>query len=423
MKISGVIILFLGIFFSCDILSQLNENGISYFRNDSVLVKPVEFCDSLIDAFPVNNSSENEVILKGQLISIFHEYIEDAIIEISVEDKKYVTRSADHGLFGIALPEKVKGEKLVTHIYHNDYRDLDTLVLINKEFSQDNLIISLLPKYNILVRGRVFAGSSPLEGINVTVKRNDIPVDTLITPGCFYDNDNYWNCLYNGMFISSVSTENITDSVHILLSGKGFKSLRHSFMFSEYTGNLLKLKMRYAPVIPDLSRHNLSLRLSFPFLTKDNWFIDLSYYYRIPFKNFNRLAAGGDISLIFAAHTSQYSTLPGADEASVDSIYLNAFAGPSVIFWITSPDRRYFSTYTGISAGLSLLNRGVSIQPFVGSRVFLDMNKSLFFEARYLSYEMKVKEYIFSEFGNAVDYDIQVRKSDILLNFGIQVNF
>ena len=54
----------------------------------------------------------------------------------------------------------------------------------------------------------------PLEGVDVEI-RHGMEKYTMQTKGCYYDKDNYWNCLYDGMFKMELTTTDPGDSIFI----------------------------------------------------------------------------------------------------------------------------------------------------------------------------------------------------------------
>ena len=135
------------------------------------------------------------------------------------------------------------------------------------------------------------------------------------------------------------------------------------------------------------------------------------------------MAPGIESSVIVTDYKTSLTTLPGKPEATVDSAYVTAFAGPSLLAWITRPDRRYFSTYAGATLNIDLGNSRTGLEPFLGTRFFLDLNKSLNIEARYYSYHFDVSEFTFNEFGNALRSTSEKVNKHFVVNIGLQINF
>ena len=62
-------------------------------------------------------------------------------------------------------------------------------------------------------------------------------------------------------------------------------------------------------------------------------------------------------------------------------------------------------------------------QPFAGVRFFLDMNKSISIDIRYLTYHFDAKRYSFNYLGNADSYDINKSDERLIINLGLQICF
>jgi hypothetical protein len=389
---------------------------------DTLMPVSKGFEDSLIRKISVSPKLQNGIILRGQVISIFHENIDSILIKVKTGDGEFMTYGNAKGIFGIEIPRPRKRQEIHFHFSQKDYRSLDTTFIYSAALEQHLIHVSLTPKYKILVRGRIFAMHTPLEGVDVTVKHQDSNITTK-SLGCYFDDENYWNCLYDGMFKVEITTLNPRDSVWLTFSKPGFRVKHVGFVFADYKGDIMKFRLKYADSIPNFGRNNINLKMGFPNITGKDWFIGLSYYRQIKLGNFDRLAPGIESSIIVTDYKTTLTTLPGKPEATVDSAYVTAFVGPSLLVWITRPDRRYFSTYAGSTWNFDLNMGKIVVEPFLGTRFFLDMNKSLNIEARYYSYHLNVKEYTFNEFGNAFRSDIEKVNAHFIINIGLQVNF
>jgi len=266
----------------------------------------------------------------------------------------------------------------------------------------------------------------PLEGVKVDI-RNENKIYQMVTRGCFYDKEDYWNCLYDGMFKKDLTFENPSDSIVISFNKEGMKPLTIGMPVKEFTGDIMQVKMKYTSKLPKLSSSGLSLKLGFPFTTSENdWFIDLAYYRSLKIKNFNRLSIGLNANMLLTTVTSKVSsdsTFPGLAVSEGDSSYISWFIGPSLLFWIFPPDNRYFSTYIGLTGAYSLNKKNFSLQPFIGTRVFLDFNKAISIELRHVSYDLDVVQHTFNPYGNAYRNSQLTEFKEYIVDIGIQIVF
>jgi hypothetical protein len=363
---------------------------------------------------------QNEWIVGGYISSIFHESIDSAKIIIKVDNKKTDSVYSHNGLY--SLISGIKGSILDVHISHPDYHPFDTSLLIN---NSKIMIVScsLEPKYKISLRGRVFAGNMPMEGVNVKIKHEN-ETFMLKTRGCYYDKENYWNCLYAGMFKVDITTDNPDDSVQIYLTQEGMKPVYYGMVINEYRGEIMELKMRYEPSLPDVPLNCINLKLAFPFIsTQSDWFVSLSYYRLINGTKLRRLAYGAEGNLYVSNISVRHNTFPGLKQAIADSSYLDGFIGPSVLFWIICPEKRYFSSYTGLTCAFHMGNPEITFEPFIGTRIFLDMNKALSLELRYSEFHTDIIHYTFNPFGNAQHYTLTEKLDKLHACLGIQIAF
>ncbi|MBN2613547.1 MAG: hypothetical protein JXB00_18470 [Bacteroidales bacterium] len=361
------------------------------------------------------------IVIKGVIVNNFRETVDSVKISCFYSNGFHTVYSDKNGSFTLQLPAspaETDSVKLTLHRY--DYHLYDTIVALKGPFPLILAEIVIFPKYKILLKGRVFAGSIPVEDVDVTIRhRNSIM--TLKTLGCYYDHEDFWNCLYNGMFKTDIVTEDPNDSIEISFSKEGFRSQVHQLKFSEYTGDIMKYKLRYADTVPGLPGNNLALKISNP-LDKD-WFVGLSYYAWLKSPLFNRFRPGLEFSLMTINRTSTITTLPGAPDAEFDTVYTRYFAGPSFLFFVTKPYVRKFSTYLGTTFSLELTRGDFVLQPFIGTRFFIDMRKSLSIDLRYMGYSVDVVEYTFIYNGNALHSNKEIDFKKLLLNIGLQINF
>ncbi len=361
-----------------------------------------------------------QFLIGGYISSIFHESVDSAKIIFRVDNKIIDSVYADNGLFNFILTEK--GSLIDLTLIHPDFHQKDTSFLF-PESEITILYLNMQPKYKILLRGRVFAGNMPLEGVNVEIKHSNKSYK-LTTLGCYYDKEDYWNCLFDGMFKLNLTTENPNDSVYILLSKSGMKSYKIGMTINEYTGDILYMRMKYEPNLPVIPYNNLNFKISFPLLSLDNdWFVSLSYYRLINSSYLRRLAYGVEANMYVTTLSVTNNTFRGLDPSTVDSSYINVFAGPSVLFWFIPPEKRMLSSYAGCTFAYNFSNPALVFQPFIGTRFFLDMNKAVNIEIRYCKYNADVVHYTFNPYGSAFRYNVESTFDKLNANIGIQIVF
>ncbi|UCH15359.1 MAG: hypothetical protein JSV22_05175, partial [Bacteroidales bacterium] len=373
------------------------------------------------------NFEEHDTISKsyiaGQVLNIFNEPVDNVLIISSLPGFKDSLYCDFNGFFRIYLPDEkyLPGQKINIMFINKDYRLYDTTFVYSDLYKNALLKVTLTPKYKILVKGRIMAGNMAIENVDVTITHDNNSYK-LKTLGCYYDDEDYWNCLYQGMFKHEVVTENPDDTVFLHFSKPGFKSQKHKFRFADYSGELIKYKMKYADSIPEMPFNNFSLKLAYPLNKESGWFLDLSYYRLFKIGNFNRLAAGIDISVLTLRETVEQNTFSGL-ESSFDTTYINGMAGPSVLIYLTKPNLRRFNTYAGSTFAFTFSSAEFVYQPFAGVRFFIDMNKSVSVEIKYLAYHFNAKRYRFNYLGNAESYTINKSDERLIVNLGLQICF
>ena len=137
----------------------------------------------------------------------------------------------------------------------------------------------------------------------------------------------------------------------------------------------------------------------------------------------SRFRPGLEITMSTHKRSISLSALPGASETKFDTVYTNFFIGPSFLFFLTKPHIRRFSTYFGSTFSLTFNGGEFVWQPFIGTRYFIDMRKSICLDFRYISYRLNAKNYTFNYLGNAIGENEEIGVDRILINIGVQINF
>ncbi len=369
------------------------------------------------------NDTVSDYYVDGQVLSIFNEPVDSVKILLNTSEFRDSSYSNYEGFYRLYLPsfEKPRGRGITLEFHKKDYKYFDTTFFYVPNRENDTIIVKLVPRYRILLKGRIFVANLPLEDVNVKITHNEDIYNTR-TLSCYYDDEDYWNCLYLGMFKSEIVTDNPEDTVYLKFSKVGYKSQEYKLKFADYSGELMKYRMVYADSLPYMPRHNIGLKIAWPVTTNADWFLGLSYYRLLKIAEFRRIAAGIDVSMVTSGQLVEHETLPGIEE-DYDSTYITGFAGPSMLIYLTKPDIRRFSTYIGCTFAFAFNNGGITYQPIVGTRFFLDMNKSVSIDFRYLSYNFDIKKYNFNYLGQAGSYYANKLEERLILNFGLQICF
>lgn len=359
--------------------------------------------------------------ISGTIKNNFQEPVDSVEITGHLKSGDKTVFSDYEGRYKIKVSKgDIDGDSLRLSYFRPDYYFSDTVLNLTRLADYKTLSVILFPKYKILLKGRLFAGSDPVSEVLVTVTHL---TDTqfLRTLGCYYDDENYWNCLYNGMFKTEIITENPDDSIYLSFSKYGFKPQSYQLKFADYSGDIIKFKMKYADSIPDLPNNNLGFKISNPL--GGDWYMGLSFYGKFNYKKLNRFRPGLEISLLTINQSITLITLPGADDTKFDTVYNSFFAGPSFLFYITKPHIRKLSTYLGSTFSLAFNGGNFVYQPFVGTRFFIDMRKSISIDLRYINFKLGVKEYTYVYNGNALSSTKEIGIEKIIFNLGFQINF
>ncbi|MBN1951285.1 MAG: hypothetical protein JW801_08770 [Bacteroidales bacterium] len=360
----------------------------------------------------------DQIVIGGCIGSIFHEVIDSAVVEVVIDGREPFHVLSENGLFNFVT--EAKGNVVDIFISHPDYHTLDTSIVFPQD-ANTKLRLLLTPKYRILLRGRVFAGNMPLEGVNVSISHlgKEYATQTL---GCYYDSEQYWNCLFDGMFKTELTADTPDDSIYLKLSMDGMQSYTYGMKFQDYTGEIMEFRMKYESVLPAPPKSNINLKLGFPALSLSNdWYMGLSYYRHVG--NINRLAYGLDVNMYITNFTVPVETFEGLDPREADSSYINAFVGPSLLYYFIKPDTRWFSSYAGCTFSMNLTELAFVPQLFLGSRIFLDLNKALGLEIRYTEFARTVTHYTFNPYGKAYSSEVSEVFTKLHATIGIQVVF
>ena len=365
----------------------------------------------------------SDYYIDGHVLSIFNEPVDSVKIILRTKLFRDSSYSDYEGFYRVNLPDfkKPRGRAVNIEFHKKDYKYFDTTFYYVPDGKNDPIRVKLVPRYKILLKGRILVANMPLEDVKVKIIHNNEIYNTK-TLNCYYDKDDYWNCLYHGMFKSEIVTDNPEDTVYLRFSKVGYKSQEYKLKFADYSGELIRYRMVYADTLPYLPGNNISLKIAWPVTSSADWYLGLSYYRLLKIAELRRIAAGVDVSMVTSGQIIEYETLPGIEE-DFDSTYITGFAGPSLLFFLTKPYTRRFSTYVGCTFAFAFNNGEITYQPVAGTRFFLDMNKSISIDFRYLSYNFDIKKFRFNYLGQAESYYASKLEERLILNFGLQICF
>jgi hypothetical protein len=383
---------------------------------------------TVVSATSTDTPDNDTLLLQGRVTNIHNQSLDSVKIIVTGTSltEGFVIRD---GEFKLLIPVSLADHEITLDFSKNGFRDHSITHTIPTDYRLKDLHVRLYPGYRILLKGRTRVGNMPLEDVNVTIKHGD-KVYNQKTLGCFYDEEEYWNCLYLGMFKADITTQDPGDSIKLFFSKAGYEPVLKAMKFSEYSGDQIDVKLSYADRVPEFPQHNLNLKLSPPLKPLhigsdyNGWFLGLSYYYHLSSATFwRRVAVGLEVSMTTSEYTDEFILLPGEETARKDSFYIDAFGGPSVKFWFIEPEKRKFGSYVGNTLAWSFINGSLVNQPFIGTRYFLDLSKSISLEVRYLSHQIEVTEYQGNMTGAAIQETKQALDEKIMINLGIQVIF
>jgi hypothetical protein len=364
------------------------------------------------------NSVNKKELLTGFVVSSFREIVPGVNIEYVVNNNERGTTKTDSfGRFYIANTQKIKS--LSVSITTKEYYEFDT-IFKSEDLSGGFLTLELLPKYKILLRGRVFSGNVPIEGVGVEIAFGKEKYN-LNTLGCYTDDENYWNCLYLGMFKQAIVFENPGDSIYITLQQDGYHKQNITMSVGDYKGTILNYKLRYKNQLYKFPKHNMSLKAGNTF--QNTWSIGIGYLYQFQLGNFNRLGLGIEGGMIMSKIETQHTTFENMSDATAQTYYASGLIGPVINISLTNPTNRKVNIYTGAVVPYLFPEGRFSVHPYLTSKYYVDLNKALFIELKYIDYTINVAEYGFNSYGNAFE---QYEKRDfqkVLVSLGLLVSF
>ncbi len=373
------------------------------------------------------SSVYSQKLLTVYTFSIYNEILPNVSLLYAFDDAPYQETVSDSKGRLFVLTKKKEAKTLHIKSVESDYHQVDTLISWQSVNNQP-LILWLQPRFKIVLRGRTIVGTLPSEGIEVEIIHKEDTMSTF-TQSCYTDDEDYWNCLYNGMFIQEVVFDNPSDTVTINLSKPGLNDKSLTFTCGEYDGTVLQIKMKYKTDLPKVYRHNLLLKVGLP--VNKCWMISLNYKQILNIGDFKRLGIGAETGMIMTQVEKEIPTFPnlnsGADSADIitttDTSYISSYISPDIFFWLTNPQNRKFATYIGLEIPYVLNQNKFYFHPYFGSRVYLDMNKALFAEIRYLSFDLDVVNYKFNPYGEATRNTINEPFHKLYFNVGLMVSF
>lgn len=404
----------------------ITKTGFKDNRNDTFYRLPDT--EEMLSYYDSLTTQLKKKLLTGYTFSVYNEIVSNQTVKYSFDGQHFYNVTSDQfGRFYI-IPESSEYRQ-IHFIYseNREYHTIDTIYNI-RTGNFDPLILWLQPRYKILLRGRALTGKLPLEGVNVDIIHLSDTFRTK-TLDCFTDDEEYWNCLYKGMFKQEIIFDNPADTIKIKLTRSGYTNYTGMITCADYDGRIIPVKMKYSKLLPKLYKHHISLKIGPPVFK--NWMVAVNYNYLFQIRNFNRVSAGFDAGMILTDRSTKIPTFPDQQSAtdssyiftSFDTTYVSTFVDANAMIWITNPLKRKFSLFTGISVPLIFPQNKIYLHPFIGGRYYLDLNKAFIVEARYLNYDLEVKDYYFNSFGNAESGTINISVKKLYFNIGLQICF
>lgn len=373
------------------------------------------------------SSIYSQKFLTVYTFSLFNEVLPNEPLLYAFDEASFIETKSDSKGRLFLIPENENGKTLHIRTTNSDYHQIDTAISWQNLKNQP-LLLWFQPRYKIVLRGRTIVGTLPLEGIQVKIIHNKDTMKTS-TLSCYTDEEEYWNCLYNGMFIQEIVFDNPYDTVIINLSKDGLVAKSFSITCADYDGKVLPIKMKYKNDLPKVYKNNFLLKVGLPM--NDCWMIAFNYRYLLNLGSFNRLGFGMETGMIMTDVEKNIPTFPdlssGADSLSIiaksDTSYISTYISPDIFFWINNPQNRRFASYIGLQMPYVINQKKFYFHPYVGTRYYLDMNKAIFGELRYLNYDLDLVNYSFNPYGEAYRNTINEPFNKLYLNIGLMVSF
>jgi hypothetical protein len=418
---SGIIILIL--------ISQISvcqvdiETGFKRTGDDQYFILPDEI--QMKDYHDSISSHFNQKLLTGYTFSVFNEVISNAIIKYSIDGKPFQEIKSDaHGRFFVVPELSPKNIRIVCE--SNDYHVFDSTYNW-KTIKDIPEICWLHPKYKIVLRGRAIIGNVPVEGVDVQIMHKSDTFSTK-TRSCYTDNEGYWNCLYLGLFKQEILFENPADSVKIHLTKAGIKDKSFIINCGRYDGSILPIKLKYDKLLPELYQHHIGFRFLPPVWNKG--MVSIKYEHLFEFNGYSRIGAELEAGVFMNILNSNLPRLadPSNPDTNMvlintDTTYLSAYVSPNIIFWITNPQYRKFALYSGVSFPYFLDQGKFYIHPYLGGRIYLDLNKAFFIEARYVKYFKEIVNYNLNNTNAIEKSTINKAIEKLYINVGFKISF
>jgi hypothetical protein len=388
---------------------EQDEKRILFSKPDSIAMKM--YADSLLEVY-------KQELLTGYIYSNLHELIPVIEFEYYIDNgKKEIAQTDAQGRFFVPRPDD--SEQIIIRINNPEYDNFDTTYIVSKRGFKF-LPIELSARYKLLIRGRVFAGNMPIENVHVSLSHQDTAYSTK-TQACYTDDENYWNCLYLGMFKQALVFDNPDDSIYITLQKEGFKSQVIPMILSDYDGKILLYRLRYTNELPFFPTHNVGFKAGFTF--RDTWDVELFYIRQLQLGGFQRLGVGVSASMLMNQVSTEHATFDNLGQVKATENYTTGVVGPLVNYSITNPLNRKFNLYTGAVAAFIFPEATLNFHPYIGGKYYLDMDKALCWEVRYVDYSIDVSEYTFNAYGNAERTQTNKKFQMVSYNLGLLVSF
>ena len=223
------------------------------------------------------------------------------------------------------------------------------------------------------------------------------------------------------MFKQAITFENPDDLLLISFEKDGFQDKTISMTMADYDGTVLSLRLRYAHDLVKFPKHNIAIKFGHTF--QKTWSVGINYIYQLQIGNFKRLGIGVDGAMLSNNITTQHSTFDNLSLAEAETYYPVGMVGPLINFSVTKPTNRLLNVYAGVVVPYMFPQERIAFHPYVAGKYYLDLNKAVFWEVKYIDYTINEAKYEFNPYGYAYQEELPQDYQKLLFSLGLLVSF